>query len=284
MERVNRILEFVNKGNNLNNSSKQANNDNSNINKELPTQQTPAAQEPILPDTQKPSTPDPFDINNFISDDKKYNSLRRKLRAAKSFPCNIMGKAFYTKDDVNTYLDVLKDNKRIYNKNKKSEAVKNTKLNTDDLEAFDDDNNIEEEGYVYSTKKPVGIVKDNKKYKLPSTNKRDRKKIFDEVKDDKSVVNKLLTSNNDDEFNNITLQSIKNQDTLRRTRQHLNNDISRDNTWNKNEFIKLMEQMMDDASEDEPQQKQYYSTLPELDEDEPYVMPRSYGFNPKLFR
>lgn len=277
MERVNRILDFVNKGDNLNNTSKQA--DNS---KELPTQQTQAA-EPILPDTPKPSTPDPFDINNFISDDKKYNSLRRKLRAAKSFPCNIMGKAFYTKDDVNTYLDVLKDNKRIYNKNKKAEVIKNTKLDTSELEVMDDDNNVEDEGYIYSTKKPVGIVKDNKKYKLPSTNKKDRNKIFNEVKDDKNVVNKLLTSNDDDEFNNITLSSIKNKDTLRRTKQHLTNDISKDNTWNKNEFLKLMEKMMEDEQNDIPQYGPP-EPLRELPDDEPYIMPRSYGFNPKLFR
>ena len=266
MDRITRILDFVNKNDGLNNTSKQPE----------PTHQQPPAPEPTTQQPPEIVKQDEIDMNEYLNDDKKYNALRRKLKKNKAFPCNIMGKAFYSQEEIDNYLDVLKDNKRVFNRNKKKEAIKNTKMNVADLDEINDDNIIEDDGYVYSTKKPMGIVKDNKKYKLPTTNKKDRHKIFDEVKNDKDAVNKLLSAKDDNEFNDITLSKIKDKNTLRRTKQHISNDISKDNTWNKNEFINLMEKIMTDETPTQQHQ--------ELEPDEPIIMPRSYGFNPKLFR
>lgn len=262
MDRITRILDFVNK----NDATKPAE----------PTPQPQQPEQPPQPTVPETVKQDEIDMNEYLGDDKKYNALRRKLKKNKAFPCNIMGKAFYSQEEIDNYLDVLKDNKRVFNRNKKKDAIKNTKMNVADLDEINDENIIEDDGYVYSTKKPMGIVKDNKKYKLPTTNKKDRNKIFDEVKNDKDAVNKLLAAKDDNEFNDITLSKIKDKNTLRRTKQHISNDISKDNTWNKNEFISLMEKIMADES---PAQKPQA-----LEPDEPMIMPRSYGFNPKLFR
>ena len=188
------------------------------------------------------------DNNILYSDVKRYNAIRRKLKKQQTFPCNIDGKAYYTQEDVNNELKALADGKRAYNKQLKQNKLKNTKIEVNDLEELDNNEVVEDDGYIYTHNKPIGIVKDNKRYRLPTTNITDRANIFNEIGNNKEVITKLLKTDNDNEFNEITLNNIHNEKVKKRTQQHINNDIVKDNTWNRNEFIKLMERKMNEIN------------------------------------
>ena len=261
MERIAKILDFVN-STATNNEVKQNNEDikpNPGIEDKKEEQQQinknnlPIKNNDIVPSTptepettETPTeTPTETQNNDIYADNKKYNSLRRKLKKQKIYPCNINDKAFYSQQEVDDYLKVLADNKRLYNKKLRNDKLIKTSLKIDELEHInEDDDVIEDDGYIYTHNKPVGVVKDNKRYKLPTTNKTDRNNIFKEIGNNKEVITKLLKTDDKNEFNNITLNNIHNEAVKKKTQQHINNNIVKDNTWNKNEFIKLMEKKM----------------------------------------
>ena len=251
--------------------------------------------QPIEPTAEQPSAQVSTSNENnikyidIVKDTKRYNSLRRKLNKQKIYPCNIDGIALYKQEDVNNFLVELANNKKLYNKQLKADKLNKTRLNIDNLENINEhDDYIEQDGYIYANNNPVGVVKDNKRYKLPATNKKDRAEIFNEVKDNKEVINKLLKAETTDDFDNITIENIKNNKVKDKAKQHINNDIKRDNTWNKNEFLKLMEQMMQANEEKMTRTNIPMATYPQrpatpyIQHNEGYNMPN--GLNPQLFR
>ena len=264
MERIAKILDFVN-STSTNNEVKPntedikplpGNDDKMDKQEEICKNNLPivnndtlpsAPTEPAVKSTEPIEPIEPKD-SNLYADNKKYNSIRRKLKKQQTFPCNINGKAYYTQEDVNNELKALADGKRAYNKQLKQNKLKNTKIEVNDLEELDNNEAVEDDGYIYTHTKPIGIVKDNKRYRLPTTNTTDRANIFNEIGNNKEVITKLLKTDNDNDFNEITLNNIHNENVKKRTQQHINNDIVKDNTWNKNEFIKLMERKMNEIN------------------------------------
>jgi len=324
MDRINKILDFVNNnvadgnyndfpGNEGNNNTEDNKSISKNIMKNNEIRVEPSTEpnanvqtnednkennepiEPIATSDEKVNENVNDEIKNtnkyidIVKDTKRYNSLRRKLNKQKIYPCNIDGYAFYKQEDVNNFIVELANNKKAYNKQLKADKLNKTKLNIDNLENINESNEyIEQDGYIYANTNPVGVVKDNKRYKLPATNKKDRAEIFNEVKDNKEVINKLLKAETSDDFDNITIENIKNNNVKDKAIKHINNDIKRDNTWNKNEFLKLMEQMMQANEEKitrtnipQPIYTQRPST-PYIQHNEGYNIPN--GLNPQLFR
>ena len=307
MDRISKILDFVN-STATNNEVKPNTEDitpNPGIEDKTDEQQQinknnlPIVNNDILPSAptepvvKEPTAQEQTEAQNddIYADNKKYNSLRRKLKKQQIYPCNINNKAFYSQQEVDDYLKVLADNKRLYNKKLRNDKLTKTNLKIDELEHInEDDEVVEDDGYIYAHNKPIGVVKDNKRYKLPTTNKADRANIFKEIGNNKEVITKLLKTDDKNEFNNITLNNIHNEAVKKRTQQHINNNIIKDNTWNKNEFIKLMEQKMAkiNQSNDEkmnrtniPQQHIQRPTTPYNTNITPYNNP--IGLNPKLF-
>lgn len=272
MERINKILNFVNS---LETTETQKP-INENHDQLIENQPIKKSKKGLNDDLLESSS-----TEDLVKDDKMYNKLRRKLKSTRRYPTNIFGKAFYSQQEVDDYIKELADSKRLYNKKLKAEAIANTKLNVDELEQIssdDEDDIITKDNMVYSTKKPIGIVKNEKRYRLPTTNKEDRKAIFDEVYKNKEVLPDLLKAD-DSEFNDMTLNTIKSEHLKKKTKQHMDNNIVKDNTWNKKEFIKLMEDLMElSKSEDEKK------PLIKEPEDNNENQPIKNGFNPMLFK
>lgn len=183
-------------------------------------------------------------LEEYLQDDKSYRSLNRKLKKQTVYPCNINGFIFNSNDELLSFRNNLMKSKRDYNRRIKQDKISRTKLNIEDLDEILDDNIIEDSNVVYSSRNPIGISKDGKQYRIPRTNLKDRKNIFKNVSKDKSNIKKLLEIDDEEEFNKETLNNIKDETLKRKAKLHFDNDIVDDQTWNKNQFIRMMEDLM----------------------------------------
>ena len=102
---------------------------------------------------------------------------------------------------------------------------------------------------IYKKGNIKAITKDNKRYKVPSTSTKDRKQIYNKLKGNKKVLSDLVKSKDNEEFNDISLSNIDN-DGKELIEKHKDNTINNDKTWTRDEFIKMMEQLMKKAAKD----------------------------------
>ncbi len=244
MNSVDRILNFIN--------SQQYNN--------ISTVEPKAEQEDITPKPidnnnepsieQQPPNPIPTDIE---LTDKEYKSTLRKLNKINkknNFPAviNINGQnqLYNSSDELNTYITNLKADRRKRNKELlKKNIEENNNLNKPYEE---DDDDIEDDGIIYKKGIIKAVVKDNKKYKVPSTNKRDRQKIYNNIKNNKELLTDLTKAKDDNEFNNISLNKM-NKETLEIAKPHMENNINKDSTWNKSAFMLMMANLVNKYDE-----------------------------------
>lgn len=244
MNSVDRILNFIN--------SQPDNN--------ISTIEPKVEQEDITPKTidnsdepsieQQPPNPMPTDIE--LTDKQYKNTLRKlnKINKKNNFPAviNINGQnqLYNSADELNTYITNLKADRR---KRNKEILKKNIEINDNLNKPYEDDeNDIEDDGIIYKKGIIKAVVKDNKKYKVPSTNKRDRQKIYNNIKNNKELLTELTKAKDDDEFYNISLQKMD-KETMDIAKPHIENNINKDSTWNKASFMLMMSNLVNKYDE-----------------------------------
>lgn len=236
---------------------------------------------------QQPPNPVPTDIE--LTDKEYKNILRKlnKLNKKNNFPAviNINGQnqLYNSADELNTYITNLKADRRKRNKELlKKNIEENNNLNKP---YEDDDNDIEDDGIIYKKGIIKAVVKDNKKYKVPSTNKRDRQKIYNNIKNNKELLTELTKAKDDNEFNNITLNKMD-KETLDIAKPHMENNINKDSTWNKAAFMLMMSNLVnkyDDQHKLSPEDKKKIELQPFNNTFErPNVV--KHGLNPALLQ
>lgn len=194
-------------------------------------------------------------------DDKTYKSILRKANNTikkNQYPAviSINGKnqVFTSGDDLKLFVNNLKTEHKEYNRNKLNDKINNYKHFNE--EYTQDINDIEEDGIIYKKGNIKAITKDNKRYKVPSTSTKDRQQIYNKLKGNKKVLTDLVKSKDNDEFNDISLSNIDN-DGKELIEKHKDNTINNDKTWTRDEFIKMMEQLMkrEEQGRETPQQE-----------------------------
>lgn len=236
---------------------------------------------------QQPPNPVPTDIE--LTDKEYKNTLRKlnKLNKKNNFPAviNINGQnlLYNSADELNTYITNLKADRRKRNKEiLKKNIEENNNLNKP---YEDDDNDIEDDGIIYKKGIIKAVVKDNKKYKVPSTNKRDRQKIYNNIKNNKELLTDLTKAKDDNEFNNISLNKMD-KETLEIAKPHMENNINKDSTWNKAAFMLMMSNLVnkyDDQHKLSPENKKQIELQPFNNTFErPNVV--KHGLNPALLQ
>ena len=212
--------------------------------------------------------------NDFIKDTKQYNKVLRNIKKIKTYPNIINNRVFNNEEELNEYKKMIMKNRREYNKEQRQTKINQTRLNLDKLPDIEDDEELINDDNIYYKRGRIEGVKHNDKIKkIPSTNKQDRKKIYNNIKDNKEVMTNLTKSKDDEEFDEIMKNAINNNDVKEIYEQHKQNDINKDNTWTRNEFYKYMLNMIE-ASESPQQQPQR--------ETKKNKKTMSYGLNPAL--
>lgn len=199
---------------------------------------------------QQPPNPVPTDIE--LTDKQYKNTLRKlnKINKKNNFPAvvNINGQnqLYNSADELNTYITNLKADRR---KRNKEILKKNIEINDNLNKPYEDDeNDIEDDGIIYKKGIIKAVVKDNKKYKVPSTNKRDRQKIYNNIKNNKELLTELTKAKDDNEFYNISLQKMD-KETMDIAKPHIENNINKDSTWNKASFMLMMSNLVNKYDE-----------------------------------
>lgn len=222
-----------------------------------------------------------------VDDDKQYKSLMRKMNAAKNksiYPVIIDGKVVNNESELLSLKDNVMSSRREYMKTMRANKIKNTKLKAESLQPIEDtDEYIEEDDALYKKRSIDGIRKNGNAYKVPKTSKKDTNKIYEHVSKDKAVLRALVTSKDDDDFNDITSKSIKDDNIRKIYEQHRDNDIVRDHTWTREDFLHYMERMMKNANEP----KKITPKQPQLSLSRTHPLQQSttrFGLNPLLFK
>lgn len=248
MDSIDRILNFINSTDTEQPLAEQS--------AEQPTEEQPTEQsaetqaEAPLTDTPKAEDfsnegcfkPSENDERTYKSILRKANNVIKKNRYPAVVSVNGKNTVFNSGDDLKSWLDNLKTEHREYNKNKLADKINNYKHFNE--EYTQDINDIEEDGIIYKKGNIKAVMKDNKRYKVPSTNTKDRKQIYDKLKSNKKVLTDLVKSKDNDEFNNISLSNIDN-DGRELIEKHKDNTINNDKTWTRDEFIKMMTKLME---------------------------------------
>lgn len=187
-------------------------------------------------------------------DEKTYKSILRKANNTikkNQYPAviSINGKnqVFTSGDDLKLFVNNIKTEHKENNRKRLNDKINNYKHFNE--EYTQDINDIEEDGIIYKKGNIKAITKDNKRYKVPSTSTKDRQQIYNKLKGNKKVLTDLVKSKDNDEFNDISISNIDN-DGKELIEKHKDNTINNDKTWTRDEFIKMMEQLMKKAAKD----------------------------------
>lgn len=200
----------------------------------------------IAEELKKPEykSPQPEEYTN----EKRYKTILRKANNVlkkNQFPAviSVDGKnsVFPGIDDLKLYIEGLKTEHRQYNRKRLNDKINSYKHFNEEYTT--DINDIEEDGIIYKKGNIKAITKDNKRYKVPSTSKKDREQIYNKLKRNKKVLTDLVKSKDNEEFNDISISNIDN-DGKELIEKHKDNTINNDKTWTRDEFIKMMEQLM----------------------------------------
>lgn len=188
------------------------------------------------------------------NDEKTYKSILRKANNTikkNQYPAvlSINGKnqVFTSGDDLKLFVNNLKTEHKENNRKRLNDKINNYKHFNE--EYTQDINDIEEDGIIYKKGNIKAITKDNKRYKVPSTSTKDRQQIYNKLKGNKKVLTDLVKSKDNEEFNDISISNIDN-DGKELIEKHKDNTINNDKTWTRDEFIKMMEQLMKKAAKD----------------------------------
>lgn len=201
----------------------------------------PRKQREITEETTEETQPREYDEKTYKSILRKANNTIKKNQYPAVISINGKNQIFTSGDGLKLFVNNLKTEHKEYNKNKLNDKINNYKHFNE--EYTQDINDIEEDGIIYKKGNIKAITKDNKRYKVPSTSTKDRKQIYNKLKGNKKVLTDLVKSKDNDEFNDISLSNIDN-DGKELIEKHKDNTINNDKTWTRDEFIKMMTQLM----------------------------------------
>ena len=187
------------------------------------------------------TTPGEYDEKTYKSILRKANNTIKKNQYPAVISINGENQIFTSGDDLKLFVNNLKTEHKEYNRNKLNDKINKYKHFNE--EYTQDINDIEEDGIIYKKGNIKAITKDNKRYKVPSTSTKDRQQIYNKLKGNKKVLTDLVKSKDNEEFNDISLSNIDN-DGKELIEKHKDNTINNDKTWTRDEFIKMMTQLM----------------------------------------
>lgn len=202
-------------------------------------QATPSTEE--TEETTQETQPAGYDDKTYKSILRKANNTIKKNQYPAVISINGKNQIFNSGDDLKLFVNNLKTEHKEYNKNKLNDKINKYKHFNE--EYTQDINDIEEDGIIYKKGNIKAITKDNKRYKVPSTSTKDRQQIYNKLKGNKKVLTDLVKSKDNEEFNDISLSNIDN-DGKELIEKHKDNTINNDKTWTRDEFIKMMTQLM----------------------------------------
>ena len=225
MDKVNQILNFID-GNN-----------------EAPTEEAPTEEAPQEAPQEAPTE----QLNN--SAYSKMMKQIKKLQKSNDWPNTIKingkNKIINSLDELTQLEEQHKQQHKEQLKRERQERIKNTKLKLNKASApsvqLSDSDTITEDDYIYKKPRDVyAIKKDGENLKVPKTSKKDTKKIYKAVSNDKETLKKLVKAKTKDEFNDITNDAIRDDELKDTVYNHTHNDINDDRTWNQTTLIRLL--------------------------------------------
>lgn len=192
-------------------------------------------------------TPTGYDEKTYKSILRKANNTIKKNQYPAVISINGKNQVFTSGDDLKLFVNNIKTEHKENNRKRLNDKINNYKHFNE--EYTQDINDIEEDGIIYKKGNIKAITKDNKRYKVPSTSTKDRQQIYNKLKGNKKVLTDLVKSKDNEEFNDISISNIDN-DGKELIEKHKDNTINNDKTWTRDEFIKMMEQLMKKAAKD----------------------------------
>ena len=193
-------------------------------------------------------TPTGYDEKTYKSILRKANNTIKKNQYPAVISINGKNQVFTSGDDLKLFVNNIKTEHKENNRKRLNDKINNYKHFNE--EYTQDINDIEEDGIIYKKGNIKAITKDNKRYKVPSTSTKDRQQIYNKLKGNKKVLTDLVKSKDNEEFNDISISNIDN-DGKELIAKHKDNTINNDKTWTRDEFIKMMEQLMKKKEEQE---------------------------------
>ena len=177
------------------------------------------------------------------SDYSKMMKQIKKLQRSNDWPNTIKingkNKIINSLDELTQIEEQHKQQHKEQLKRERQERIKNTKLTK--LNKASDSDTITDDDYIYKKPRDVyAIKKDGESLKVPKTSKKDTKKIYKAVSNDKETLKKLVKAKTQDEFNDITNDAIQDDELKETVYNHTHNDINDDRTWNQTTLIRLL--------------------------------------------
>lgn len=301
MNSVNRILNFIDENDNTKETTEQSE-PTPTTEQEAPTTTTTEQEAPTEQTQQEP-------INKPSMTEQQYKRILRQIKnniKRNRYPCTIeypdTNMVFPSDDELkHEYDELVKEHRQrlkeerqrninnYITKNKDSLRKTNKKnyiLNDDEiLTTEDNEQRIYKKGPLKAIQHEEDIIE------IPRTNKKDRKKIYETVKQDKEALKELINSKTDEEFNIKTSETLKkfDENAYNVYNTHHNNPFNKDYTWTRNNFIQFLDEMIN--KEEELRQEAHKRVIREnqqkqtIQENSPY---NSYiinqGINPDLMR
>lgn len=135
--------------------------------------------------------------------------------------------------NINNYISKNKDSLRRYKK---------TDYKTYDDEILTTEDN---EQRIYKKGPLKAIQHEEDIIEIPRTNKKDRKRIYETVKQNKESLKKLVKSETNNDFDINTSEALKNdKDAEQLYNIHHNNPFNNDQTWTRESFLKYIDEMI----------------------------------------
>ena len=266
-----------------------------------PTTEQP---EPMTEPTTEPMTEQPEPMT-----EPQYKRIIRKINnniKRNKYPCVIETEEqniiFQSSDELKQHLNKIKEDHRQRLKDERQKNInnyitknkdslrktnkKNYKLNDDEFLTHEGD-----EERIYRKGPLKAIQHEDDIIEIPNTSKKDRKKIYETVKQDKEALKELINSKTDEEFNIKTYETLKkfDENASKIYMLHHENPFNKDRTWTRNNFIQFLDGMIN--KEEELRQEAHKRVIREnqqkqtIQENSPY---NSYiinqGINPHLMK
>ena len=254
-----------------------------------PSPQEPP-QAPMDASAQPPAQPAPAELIDSLCDDVKFKAFSRKCSRQSTFPVVIDGRVFQSKDELTQFKHDIIVRRRQNRQSSNEKKVQQTRMKTDALPEVpsDEEHVIEHEGMMYRVTQPYAIKVGDKVKKLPTTSKRDRKAIVDEIQQKKGKEGLAeLVRAEDDKFAETAEKLTQDSDAELKDMlyNHLHNEFVNDKTFSKQSYINFMRQLME---ENKRLNRALNDRTPHAQPSQQHAAPNPFGsnplgLNPKLF-
>ena len=210
---------------------------------------------------------------------KKYLNNINKLKKNLKFPCVFQSQVINNEDELNITRRNMMQQMKVIRSKQKNDNVKKTKMKLEDLPEVTDESELAEDGDVFYNTKTITAVRDSngKVRRVPSTNKKDRRKLYEALKSDKKLLMELIEEIDPELFKSKSNEHVP-DDLKPMLNAHMNNNINRDDTWTRESLISFLKGEMK-----RQQNKPRMSIRPSPQQPQPQPgMP--FGFNPALLK